>query len=118
MDNYTKGPLKILVNKSGKEIIMSWTGKSAENKPQGSISPYLNGLIEDLKENRLKIEFEKLKFMNTSTFTVMILFLRELNTNGIKTVVTYDRSAYWQHISFKGIEALARTMKYVTIQGV
>ncbi len=118
MDNYINEPLKILVNKSGNEVIMSWTGKCAESDPQESINPYLDSLTEDLKGTVLKIEMEKLKFMNTNTFQILIRFFRKLDADGIRTVVTYDSSAHWQHVSFRGLKKLTSMMKNISVQGV
>ncbi len=118
MDNYIKEPLKIYINKSGSKVVMTWTGRSIEKDPWKSIIPYLDSFAEKLKGMELKIEFEELKLINTSTFTILSRFFKKLDQSGIKTAATYNSQVRWQYISFKGIKALSAKLENISIQGV
>ncbi|MCP4350715.1 MAG: hypothetical protein GY795_35045 [Desulfobacterales bacterium] len=118
MNNYIKDPLRIDINKTEDKVVMTWTGRSVEKDPWKSIIPYLDSLAENLKGMEVKIEFEELKLINTSTFTILSRFFKKLDKNGVITVATYNSKVRWQYISFKGIKALSSRLENVSVQGV
>ncbi len=119
MMNFIGEHLKISAEKDGNQVTLSWTGKSASKHLEKALNPYLERVVHDLQKEELIVELKDMVFMNTSTFPVLIQFFRNLDAKGIKTKVIYDRSADWQHISFKGLEILVRIkMKSISIVGV
>ncbi len=117
MKNFNSGTLRIVLNKRGSESSMSWIGQSDERNPSASLTPYLDSVISDLKGTHLTIEYSRLEYMNSSTVPPIIQFLKKLNINGIKTIVTYDASSKWQRASFKALETLSLMMNNVTVKG-
>lgn len=117
--NFIGEHLKITAQKEGNQVTLTWTGKSASKHLEKALNPYLERIVHELKEEELVVELRDMVFMNTSTFPVLIQFFRNLDNKGIATKVVYDRSADWQHISFKGLEVLVRIkMKSISIVGV
>ncbi len=107
--------MKINIRQTASGVIMSWVGQSKERNPAQILTPYLDSLIDDLKGRHLTIEYSKLEYMNSSTVPPIILFLKKLNANGIKTAVTYNTLSKWQRASFKALETLALMMDNVTV---
>lgn len=117
MKNYNSGSLKIVFNQQGGKTKMSWIGQSDDRNPAVSLNPYLDSLIEDLKGTELLVEYRQLEYMNSSTVPPIIQFLKKLNTNGIKTQITYDANSKWQCASFKALETLSLMMNNITVSG-
>lgn len=118
MENFEHGSLKIELSKRGRYVTMTWLGQSDDRNPAESLMPYLNGLIGDLKETRLTIDFTKLEYMNSSTVPPIVQLLKTLDVNEIQTVITYDAQSHWQRASFKGLSATSLMMKNITVEGV
>jgi len=48
----------------------------------------------------------------------IIQLIKDLEANGIKTFITYNKNAKWQTASFKALETIVRTMKHITVSGI
>lgn len=117
MRNFDNKSLKIILNKQGNSVIMSWIGQSDERNPAALLNPYLDSLIRDFKGKEVTIEYESLEYMNSLTVPSIIQFLKKLDINAIRTVVTYNASSKWQRASFKAIETLSLMMKNIKVRG-
>ncbi|MCP4347744.1 MAG: hypothetical protein GY795_19755 [Desulfobacterales bacterium] len=116
MENYTYGPLEIVLEQKENETEMSWRGQSIQSNPGVTLRPYLFSLIDDLIGNNLTIEFSTLEYMNSSTVPPIVHFMKELNSNGIRTTITYDEEIKWQKASFKALEVLSEALDNVTVK--
>ncbi len=86
MENFDNGSLKIIMNKRGKYVTMSWNGQSDDKNPQEALTPYLDGLLEELEEKQLTIEYNRLEYMNSSTVPPVVQFLKKLDTDFVGSV--------------------------------
>lgn len=121
MNSYSEGNLKITVTESDSGITLEWRGKSAGKHPEKLLKNYLDTMAEaiGITQKPLTLEFQEIAFMNTSTYPIIIVFLENLDRNGVQTKVVYDKNAHWQVVSFKGLDQLAKIkMKNITIIGV
>ncbi|MCP4137798.1 MAG: DUF1987 domain-containing protein [bacterium] len=117
MSNYKEGNLEILLAEEGAKNILTWTGKSDDRDPSALLNPYFDGLMDKLKGKALDIEFAKLEYMNSSSVPPIIQLIKKLNTNAIKTVISYDKESKWQSASFKALETIVRAMENVEVVG-
>lgn len=119
MKNFSSGDLRISVNGMngmGGRVRMMWNGRSTDREPGRQLTPYFNGLLDELEGRGLLISFQGLEYMNSSTVTPIIQFLKNLNERNIETRVAYDGRSKWQRASFRALSGLAMMMKHVTVE--
>jgi hypothetical protein len=116
MKNFANGELQIALNGGGERVRMLWNGRSTDREPGRQLTPYLNDLLDELSGRELLISFQGLAYMNSSTVTPIIQFLKHLNERRIDTRVTYDGRSKWQRSSFRALSGLAMMMKHVTVE--
>jgi len=102
----------------GQKNIVTWIGKSEARDPSSVINPYFKNIFGKFKGKDLEIKFEQLKYMNSSTVPPIIQLIKDLEENGIKSTITYDKNSKWQMASFKALETIVRTMQNITVMGV
>ncbi len=118
MKSFARGELKISLKGNGRRVYMSWNGRSAERDPATLLNPYLEGLLDEIQNRELLIAFQELQFMNSSTVSPIIRFLKKLNERQVDTRITYDGRSKWQSASFKALNGLAMMMKHITVEEV
>lgn len=96
---------------------MTWLGQSDSRNPAIEINPYLDSLLDELKAFELIIKFDDLEYMNSSTVPPIIQFLKKLNTNEVKTLITYNTEKKWQAASFKALETFSSILNFITVKG-
>lgn len=97
---------------------ITWIGKSEARDPSSVINPYFKSIFDRLKGKALEIKFEQFKYMNSSTVPPIIQLMKSLEENGITATITYNKNSKWQSASFKALETIVRTMKYISVTGV
>jgi hypothetical protein len=117
MQDFTHEELTITVKSEGNTVIMSWLGQSSAKDPKAVLQPYLIGLIEELTGRKLLMRYNQLTYMTSQSMLVILQFLAQLNTMNIRTVVTYDAKAAWQHVSFRTLETFCHKMEHISIRG-
>jgi hypothetical protein len=117
MDHFEHDLLTIRLQRVGSQAVLAWIGQSGERNPADRLNPYLNGLICRLKGLHLRLSFEKLEYMNSSTIPPIIEFMKKLDENGIPTLITYDAASKWQSASFKALKTLSMLMTHIRVQG-
>ncbi len=116
MENYNYGPLEIILDQKENKVVMSWRGQSIQSNPGVTLRPYLFDLIDELIGKELTIEFINLEYMNSSTVPPIVQFMKELNSNGIRTTIIYDDEIKWQKASFKALNILSEALDDVTVK--
>lgn len=116
MENLIADSLQILV-KEGAETVIQWQGTSTAREPASIINPYIDKIVPYLKNKKVRIDFTKLRYMNSSTVTPIIRLIRLFDTEGIKTTVVYDKTSKWQQASFKALETLAQMLGNIDVFG-
>ena len=117
MENFTSGALQINISVEDNKAFMTWLGQSDSRNPASELNPYLDSLVDELKPTELTIKFNDLEYMNSSTVPPIIQFLKKLNTNEIKTMITYNATSKWQAASFKALETFSGILNFITVQG-
>ena len=117
MKNFKKGSLEIRIDDAEARTVMTWTGQSDDRQPSTSLNPYLDEILDSVKEKELNIEFEKLSYMNSSTVQPILQFLKKLNEAGIKTRVTYDSNSRWQATSFEALKSFSSLLNHISVEG-
>lgn len=117
MENLESGALKIWVTNNDDRITITWMGKSEDRNPEIVLNPYVDGLLNSLKDKKVILDFKNLEFMNSSTIPPIIRLMKKLEDEGISTEIIYNSSNYWQVFSFEILEQLSSLMAKVTIRG-
>jgi hypothetical protein len=96
------------------------TGKSIDRNPSAVLDPYFSDVVEEMKKKKLQlsIDFTTLQYMNSSTVSPVINFIRKLEENAVKSVVLYDSKLKWQMASFKALETIIRNFQNVSLKGL
>ncbi|QTA91091.1 hypothetical protein [Desulfonema magnum] len=118
MKNFDNGYLQIILTRKGGAVSMSWQGKSDDSNPSVSLNPYLEQLVNELKGDELFIEYNTLKYMNSSTVMPIMQFMKNLEAGGIKTMITYDSGSDWQRATFSALQALSCIMNNITVKAI
>jgi hypothetical protein len=117
MENYTTGNLVINITE-GDPVSMTWLGRSDDRTPSDTLLPYLQKIADHYKGKTLDIRFEKLDYMNSSSVPPIIMFVKLLHKNEVKTNIFYDGECEWQAASFKALETIAMPLSTITIKPV
>jgi hypothetical protein len=107
-----------IIFEEGEKNIITWVGKSEARDPSSLFNPYFKDISKAFKGKELEIKFEQLRYMNSSTVPPIIQLIKDLEENGIKSTITYDKNSKWQVASFKALETIVRTMQNITVRGV
>ncbi len=118
MNNFTHDEFTITNKTTNNVVTMSWLGQCDFQDPVRILTPYLTQFIEDIKGYELIVHYQSLKFFNSSSVKVILQFITQLNTAGVKTTILYDAAVSWQRVSFKALSTFCRRKDFVTIQGV
>jgi hypothetical protein len=102
----------------GEKNTLTWVGKSESRDPSSLLNPYFKNISKTFKGKDLEIKFEQLRYMNSSTVPPIIKLIKDLEENGIKSTITYDKNSKWQVASFKALETIVRTMQNISVRGV
>ena len=116
MGNLKHDNLEITFEEGSKNLI-TWKGISDHRDPYVIINSYFEEIMGQLKGKDLEVDFVNLKYMNSSTVTPIIQLIKDLNNNGIKTSVFYDKNSNWQLASFKALETISTTLDNIQIIG-
>jgi hypothetical protein len=115
MKGLKEGRLEIKASGTPAKTMLTWLGHSDAQNPAQFLTPYFTELINEFKGTEIVADFSKLSYMNSSTVSPIIQFLKMANTKSIKTTVQYDASSTWQSASFKALKAMSMVMKHITI---
>lgn len=107
-----------IIFKEGSKNVVTWIGKSESKNPSSVITPYFKENFDRFKGKELQVQFEKLEYINSSTVPPIVELVSDLEKNGIKTTITYDKSSKWQAASFKALDTIVKTMKNISLKGV
>lgn len=118
MENLKSGSLLISIKEDTNRVEMNWFGQSDVRIKSYTLEEYLDKFVNDLKNTEVLIKFNDLEYMNSSTVLPVINFIKKLNSNKIKTIITYDSDSRWQVASFKALTRFSELMQYVSVEAV
>jgi hypothetical protein len=115
------GELKITVEQgaNGEPIDLFWHGRSLDRHPAQTIVPYVASILDHaLKDkSRVRLHFETIEFMNSSTITAVIQIIREARNRQVALEIVFDRATEWQRLSFDALGVLMRGDDLLRIVG-
>jgi len=115
MKELNEGKLEIKVNEGADRTVLTWVGHSDAQEPARFLTPYLTELIENFSGGEILMDFSELSYMNSSTISPIIQFLKMADSKGIKTTLEYKGGSVWQNASFRALETLSGVMKNISI---
>lgn len=118
MEPFILGNLKILVEMKESMIKFLWTGSSDNRELVNSLDLYYDKLMDQLKGNKLLIDFTKLEAMNSSSIPAIISCIKKLEDNQISTKIIYKKNSNWQKSSFRLLETMSERFNHVKIEGI
>ena len=115
MEELKEGKLEINVSSGPAKTVLTWVGHSDAQDPSRFLSPYLTKLVENFKGGEIIMDFSNLSYMNSSTISPIIQFLKKADTKGIKTTLEYSGGSVWQNASFRALKTMSGVMKNISI---
>jgi len=115
MKGLKEGKLEIKVSKGPAKTVITWFGQSDAQKPSEFLTPFFTELIKNFKGGEIEADFTKLSYMNSSSVSPIIQFLKMADTKSIKTTVKYKAGSVWQNATFRALDTMSKAMKNITI---
>lgn len=87
---------------------LRWRGRCTERFPQRTVAPYLRRALVDCESRHLTlgIDFRSLEFLNSSTISTLVHFLREAEGKAVRLVLFFDTARVWQKTTRDALLAL------------
>jgi hypothetical protein len=120
MKKYKNNTLQLEVDEAKKEIIVKWSGKSAERDPSIFLNPILSKILEksiSLKKGII-FDFKGLQYMNSSTITPIIKILEKVKSGKGSITIIYQKSLKWQDLSFSALDIFKTADDRIQIKGL
>ncbi len=117
---YTNNLLTIEVAEQETNIDVKWEGKSIDREPAKFISPILVQILKSASEmnKRIVMDFQNLKYMNSSTITPIIKILDRAKKGMTKITILYCKSTKWQELNFTALEIFNTDDNRLEIKGL
>ena len=117
---YTNNLLTIEVAEQDTSIDVKWAGKSIDREPAKFISPILVQILKSASEmnKRIVMDFQNLKYMNSSTITPIIKILDRAQKGMTKITILYCKSTKWQELNFTALEIFNTDDNRLEIKGL
>ena len=119
-EKYTNKHLSIEVIERESTIDVKWEGKSIEREPGKFISPILVKVLEmaSALNKRIRMDFQSLSYMNSSTITPIIKILDRAKNGMTKITITYQKALKWQELNFTALEVFRTEDNRLEIKGL
>ena len=108
--------LNIIVKEENDVILIDWEGFCDLKDPGQILTEFFFKIFSSYIGKKIEMSFEKLLYINSSSISPIISILRKLNELQISSKIVYDKSVFWQEISFKSFIAITAKLDYVTIK--
>jgi hypothetical protein len=91
-------------------IVLVWRGRSTDRQPARIILPYVTPCLERALHLKvpLRMHFELLEHMNSSTITAVIQIIQEARARGTRLTIAYDPTKRWQKLGFEALRVFVR----------
>ena len=94
---------------------VNWSGESDALDPGAALTPYLADLVRTLRGKSVQVHFGNLRYMNSSTVTPLMQFIRDLSAAAMRVTVLYRADLQWQVTSFRAMRVVARKWSNVDV---
>ena len=100
-------------------VVLVWRGRSTDRQPARAIVPYVTPCLERALHQgvSLRMHFELLEHMNSSTITAIILLIQEARTRGTRLILAYDASKRWQKLGFEALRVFVKEDGLLELEG-
>jgi hypothetical protein len=114
-----EGELVLEVRPGDGEVLVAWSGKSADREPGRFLIPALSALLGEARAERarLVLDFSALDYMNSSTFTPVVKILDEARRGGVPITLVYSQGKKWQALSFSALRTFETPDGSVVVSG-
>jgi hypothetical protein len=114
------GELTIDARTQPDAIDLFWRGRSLERHPAATIVPYVTEILASAKQQGklVRMHFETIELMNSSTITAVIHVIREARTHSTPLEIRYDATMDWQRLSFHALSVLVHDDGLLKLVGV
>ena len=117
---YTNNLLTIEVVEQDAQIDVKWEGKSIDREPAKFLSPILIQVLKAASDlnKRIVMDFQQLKYMNSSTITPLIKILDRAKKGTTKVTILYHKATKWQELNFTALEIFQTDDNRLEIKGL
>lgn len=98
-----------------KQHLLMWSGECDFRNPAEVLTPALSNYGLSLKEGPVVLDFRGLVFMNSSSVTPILAFVKSLCTRGIPVHLIYNTDVSWQRITASSMRTIATALKNLTV---
>lgn len=111
---FEHGGLEIVLSRSGNVGTMAWRGSSDSRSPGEFLESVFRRAIEHAPRCELVIDFTALEFMNSSTVSPIIAFLKDANLKRIQCRVVFS-DAEWQRPHMRCLRAITSVLPHISV---
>jgi len=117
MKKFETGNLSIDIEWNGDRVLVRWRGESDARDPGATLKPFFDALLPLVGQKDVRLNFRGLSYMNSSTVSPIMQFIRELSGSARKVVVVYEQALQWQATSFRAMRVVTRKWPNVEVVG-
>ena len=110
--------LRIDVDGSSDDIVITWKGTSDILHPELQLSGFLNELLPSLQSRSVKIDLCKFNYMNSATFGPLLQFIKGLDRINVPTLVSFNNQQQWQRLMFQCMKTIAHSLNHVHVESM
>jgi hypothetical protein len=116
---FVEGELALELSRPEGELRLSWEGKSADRDPARFLVPVLAEAMAAAAAASLPLvlDFSRLEYMNSSTFTPVVKALDESRRLSVPVVLEYSLSRKWQALSFSALRTFETLDGRIKVRG-
>ncbi len=97
------------------QVTISWVGECDFRNPSETLSPTFTNFLNGLEGRRLVLNFCELSFMNSSSVTPILSFLKGAVAKGVPVQLIYNGKLSWQRTTATSMRTLANSLKTLTV---
>lgn len=98
-----------------KQRLLMWSGECDFRNPAEVLTPALTSYAQSLKEGPVVLDFRGLVFMNSSSVTPILAFVKSLCGRGIPVHLIYNSDVSWQRITASSMRTIATALRNLTV---
>lgn len=103
----------------GDPVDLFWRGKSNDRHPARTVVPYVAEVLAAVQAQQsiVRMHFETIEHMNSSTITAIIQIIQDARTRGTKLVIVFDPTRNWQKLSFEALGVFVKDDQMLQLVG-
>jgi hypothetical protein len=100
----------------GSTTVVAFSGTSDMRDPMPVLSPYLSQVKGLLDGRNCQIDLTALAYMNSSSVSPLMQFVRELDSAGVPTVMIFCSDFSWQRTSYRAFKIIALRLHHLKVE--